>query len=160
VASTTPGRPVAAARESAPGTDNHAAAYGHPADRRERRAITALVTRYYTAAAADDGVGACTLIYSKLAASVAEDYGRPPGPPSLRGSSCHAVMTKLFKQVPDQPPAVLARTRVTDVRTYGGRGFALLRSKAMPHGEIPVIREGSRWTVQWLIGREIGPGHP
>lgn len=150
-------RPV---RDSFPGTDDDAATYGYPANGSDRRAITALVRTYYAAAAADDGAVACTLIYSTLADSVAEDYGRPPGPAALRGSTCRAVMTKLFRRVPDQPAAVLARTEVTGVRVYQGRGFALLHSSAMPHGEVAVARQGDRWRLQWLIGREVGPGHP
>jgi hypothetical protein len=145
---------------SFPGTDDDAAAYGYPAGEVDRRAVSKLVEAYYAAAAADDGKAACSLIVSTLARAVAEDYGRPPGPPAIRGNSCHVVLTKLFKRIPGQPASVLARTQVTGVRVYRDRGFALLHSSAMAHGEVAVTREGSRWRLEWLIGREVGPGHP
>jgi hypothetical protein len=145
---------------SFPGTDDDAPHYGYPAGEADRRAVSRLVKAYYASAAADDGTAACALIISTLARSVAEDYGRPPGPPAIRGNSCHVVMTKLFRRIPHQPASVLAKTRVTGVRIYHDRGFALLHSSAMAHGEVAVGREGKRWKLQWLIGREVGPGHP
>jgi hypothetical protein len=133
--------------------------YGQEASSADRHAITALVKRYYAAAAADDGATACALIYSPLSESVAEDYGQAPGPASLQGRTCQVVMSKFFRQVPGQPAAVLATTEVTGVRVKGRRGFALLRSKAVPEGDIPVERELGTWKIGTLIGDPL-PGSP
>jgi hypothetical protein len=126
--------------------------YGHPAQGPEKRAITALVRAYYVAAAADDGAKACSLLYSLLEEAVPENYGQPPGPPSLRGKTCATVLIKLFKQVPNQSSSVLAKTEVTGVRVRGRVGFAQLRSSGMPMGQISVEREHQSWKVSSLIG--------
>jgi hypothetical protein len=126
--------------------------YGHEASEPDRRAITALVKRYYAAAAADDGATACSLIYSTFEEAIPEDYGQPPGPPNLRGKTCAVIMSKLFKQLPGEPPAVLAKTEVTGVSVRGRRGFARLHSSAMHTGSIAVERERQTWKIQALIG--------
>jgi hypothetical protein len=133
--------------------------YGQPASPADKQAITALVNRYYAAAAADDGATACSLIYSPLSESVAEDYGQAPAPASLAGKTCEVVMSKLFRQVPGQPSAVLATTVVTGVRVKGRKAFALLRSKAMPEGDVPLQRELGIWKIGTLIGGPL-PGSP
>jgi hypothetical protein len=133
--------------------------YGQEASPADKQAITALVNRYYAAAAADDGAMACSLIYSPLSESVAEDYGQAPAPASLAGKTCQAVMSKLFRQVPGQPPAVLATTVVTGVRVKGRKAYALLHSKTMPEGYVSVQRELGTWKLGTLIGGAL-PGTP
>jgi hypothetical protein len=146
------GTTAAGGGESSRGTDNGISTYGHEASAADRRTITALVKRYYKAAAEDDGATACSLIYSILAEAVPEDYGQPPGPPALRGKTCAVVMSKLFKRIPGQPSSVLSATEVTGVRVAGRRGFAQLHSSAMPTGEIAVERELGRWKIGSLTG--------
>ncbi len=131
--------------------------YGHEASPADKQAITALVKRYYAAAAADDGATACSLIHSPLSESVAEDYGQAPGPSGLSGKTCEVVMSKLFRQLPEQSGSVLAATEVTGVRVKGRKGFALLHSTAIPEGDIPVERELGVWRVGTLIGGAL-PG--
>lgn len=131
--------------------------YGHEASSADKQAITALVKRYYLAAAKDDGATACSLIYSPLSESVAEDYGQAPGPAYLEGKTCAVVMAKLFRHLSGQSPSVLAATEVTGVRVKGRKGFALLRSAAIPEGDIPVTRELGTWRVGTLIGGAV-PG--
>ena len=139
------------------GSDNNIPAYGHEASAADRRAVTALVKRYYAAAAASDGSTACSLLYSNLANSVPEDYGKPPGPAYARGKTCAVVMFKIFKHLPGHQ-SDLAATQVTDVRIYRDQGYAELRSSRTPKGEIFVERQGSSWRVGALIGKErVGP---
>jgi len=133
--------------------------YGHGASPMEHRAITQIVDEFYRAAGADDGAKACKLIYSILEESIAQDDGQAPAPPSLRGSTCAVVMSKLFEQVPGQPLAVLAGTRILDVRVKGTNGYVLLRSSVMPEGEIQVKRELGNWKINSLIGGPL-PGTP
>ena len=140
---------------SHPQDDNHISIYGHQATEPDKRAITALVNRYYVAAAADDGAAACSLIYSTLAKSVPEDYGQPPGLPTLRGKTCPVVMSKVFKHVPRQSTADFATTKVTGIRLNGEHGFVQLSSRTIPTGELFVEREGGSgsWKVGALIGK-------
>jgi hypothetical protein len=126
--------------------------YGHAANAADERAVTALVKRYYAAGAAGDGARACLLLYSEIAGSVVEQYGRPLGPPALRGKTCAAVMSKLFKQRRRQLAADRATLEVTGVRVEGDRGYALLSSTKMPVGYIVLRREHDDWKVGALLG--------
>jgi hypothetical protein len=130
--------------------DDRIRTFGHEAGEPERRAITALVERYYAAAAADDGVKACPLIHPTIAKAIPEDYGK--GNPSLRGDTCRAVMEKYFRQLPGQPIANLATTKVIGVRIEGGSGYAQLSSREIPTGVIAVKRYHGIWKVYSLIG--------
>jgi hypothetical protein len=126
-------------------------AYGHAASAAEVQAVTAVVKRYYAAASAGDGATACSLIYSILAESIAEDYGRPPGPPALRGKTCAVVMSKLFKQRHQQLTADVFTLKVTGVRVDGKRGSALLSFRRMPDRHILVHRERGAWKIYTLL---------
>jgi hypothetical protein len=133
--------------------DDNINGYGHEASAADRRAIAALVKRYYAAAATDNGAKACSMVYSIFAESIPEDYGKPPGPPAFRGlKTCAAVVSKLFKMLPGQPPSVLYKTEVTGVRLYGNHGFAQLHSSAIPTGKFFVERERGVWKAGTLIG--------
>jgi len=149
-------RAARAASESPGGSDENIPAFGHEASPGDRRAVTALVKRYYAAVVAADGRTACSLLSPSVAKGIAEDYGQPPGPPYARGKTCPVVMAKIFKNQPGYPTAFVG-TAVTDVRIYRDRGFALLRSKATPSGEIFLEREHGAWTIGVPIGRERPP---
>jgi hypothetical protein len=139
------------------GTDDDIPAYGHEAPAGEKQTITALVKRYYAAAGAGDGKTACSLLYTPLAKSVPEDYGKPPGPTYSRGKTCAVVMSKTFRHLPG-PRADITATEVTDVRIYHDHGFAELRSKTMPKGEIFIERQNGSWKIGATVGRErAGP---
>ena len=136
-------------------TDAHISSYGSPAPEPERREITALVKRYYAAAAADDGVTACRLLDPTLARAVSNDYGGPTGSPETRGETCPVVLAKLLEHDPGEPFADLGTTRVTGVRLNpnGSEAFVQLSSRDMPTGEIFVQRKGQGWQVGVPLGR-------
>lgn len=126
---------------------------GHVADMTDKREITALVKRYYVAAAADDGATACSLLSPSLAESAVRDYGNRARRRYLHGNTCRAVLSRLFKHPPDVSAAELSTTRVIGVRLSNSRhGFALISSKGMPLGEVNVVRVGNAWRVGVLIG--------
>jgi hypothetical protein len=137
-------------------SDNNDYAYGRPANAADKRAVRALVKRYYTAAAASDGTKACSLIYSIFAEEIPEVYGEPPGPSALRGSTCAAVMSKLFKQNHHQLVVDLAELKVTDVRVKRHHALALLSFKAMPPRDIRVHRERRAWKIDELLDSGVG----
>lgn len=141
-------------RVVAVGTDDNIPQYGSPATGEVKRSITKLINRYYAAAAADDGKTACSLIYSSLAESVAEDYGRPPGPKYARGNTCATVMTKLFRHMPGYPKS-FTDTQVGVIRVRRNHGFAVLHAPSMPPNEIFVERERGMWRVGVLMGRKL-----
>ena len=130
--------------------------YGHAASSADKQAVTALVKRYYTIAATDDGAQACPLIVSGLSKAVAEDYGHGSAGPSYlsSGTTCQAVMTLLFKHNHDQLAYELAKLEVPRVRLIGHNGIAILRFGALER-EISVSREGHTWKLETLLDTEL-----
>lgn len=122
--------------------------YGRAATAAERATIVQLVKSYYAAGAAGSGTKACALMYSTLARAIPESYGRPPGPPALRGGTCAAVMTKMFRQVHSRMANAVAVLSVRRVRVEGRRGFVMLRvDDSMEERTLAVRREDRRWKV-------------
>jgi hypothetical protein len=130
--------------------------FGHEANASEKRTITALVKHYYAAAAAEDGAKACSMIYSTFAEAIPEDYGTsPPGPSFARGTTCPAVMTKVFKHFHNQVAIKFAKLDVSRVRTKERQGLAILRFGTLPEREIRVTREGHTWKIEALLDSEL-----
>jgi hypothetical protein len=121
----------------------------------ERQAIEAVVKRYYAAAADDDGPTACWLIYRTFAKAIPEEYGRPSGPPGLRGNTCATVMTKLFREEHARLVADLDAT-VTDIRATAGTAVVLLYyNNTKPEHTTSVQLEGSVWKISTLIDNKL-----
>jgi hypothetical protein len=129
--------------------DSSAHAFGHAPSATDRRAIATLVKRYYADAATSDGAKACALIYSILAETIPEDYGRGAGPAYSRGKTCAVVMTKYFKHNHSQ---LAGAVKMTGVRVNGNEAHAFLGSKAMPASLMPVQREHGKWKIDALLG--------
>jgi hypothetical protein len=139
-------------------TNNNAALdFGHEAGEPERRAIVALVRRYYAAGLAGDGTAACSMIYSTLAESVPEDYGsnEPPGPPYMKGTTCPTVLDGLFRHVHSELAAELPLLEVNRVRLVEHHGAVVLGFGRLPGREIPVKREGHTWRLGGLFDHEL-----
>lgn len=134
------------------GDDNAVRAYGHAASAAETGALTAFVKRYYSAALASDGASACSMMKRSLARAMPEDYGRPPGPPYLRGSTCPAVMSLYFKHSHGSPSAAI---EVTGVRVEGPHAFVLLGSRTMPASYATLEREGGSWRFVGMLGAPL-----
>jgi hypothetical protein len=137
------------------GDDRAFVTWGSPARAGDVRAVTSLVKRYYAAAAADNGAQACLLIYTLFAEAIPEDYGQPPGPVALRGSTCAVVLTKLFSQQHARVAAENASLEVTGVRVMGGQGRALLGFTSSPAAFLQLHRERDRWMVGGIIGNPL-----
>lgn len=136
--------------------NNSALNFGQAADATDTHTITALLKRYYAAAYAENGAGACQMIYSTLAESVPEDYGQsPPGQPYMRGTTCAAVLTLLFKHDHPQLAVELPKLTVTRVRLMEHHGIAILHFGTLPERQIPVAREGHLWKVEALLDSEV-----
>jgi hypothetical protein len=128
--------------------DNVVLYFGHAASAADRRAVTVLVKRYYAAAAADDGARACPLIYGIIAETIPEEFARAP---QLRGKTCAAVMSKVFKQRHQQVAADIPILKVTGVRVEGKRGIALMYLGTIPELSVFVHREGGAWKMESLF---------
>lgn len=140
--------------------DNPVLTYGRAADAADRRAVTALVKRYYAAGAAGDGASACALTSRAFAQTIPEDYGQELGQAAssgvlalLRGArTCAAILSLLFEHYHDRLSAAVA---VTGVRVDGEYGYALVGSATMPASVVEVGREGGVWRIDELLGRAV-----
>jgi hypothetical protein len=129
--------------------DNPILNYGHAAGAADARAITALVQRYYAAAAAQDGATACALTRTIVAETLPEDYGQPPGPVYLQGAStCPALLSIVFKHFHAK---LTVPVEVTGVRVSGDRADALVDFKTLQAGVIKVRREHGAWKIDGLL---------
>lgn len=123
--------------------------YGQAATAADARAITALIKRYYAAAASEDGATACALTYFIDVEMIPEHYGQPPGPLWLRGANtCSAVLSLVFKHFHSQ---LTVAVEVTGVRVSGDRGDALVGFRTLPAGVVKVRREGGAWKIDGLL---------
>ncbi len=129
--------------------------FGKAASASERRAITELLKRFYTAAAAENGAAACSMIYSTITEVIAENHGRPPSPAYSRGRNCPEVMTGIFVHFHPQLALELPKLQVARVRLVEHHGLAVLSFGAMPERQISVAREGHAWKIQTLLDSEI-----
>jgi hypothetical protein len=125
---------------------------GHAASASDQRAIAALIKRYYAAALAENGAKACSMLYSTIAESVPEDYGiSPPSQPYMRGTTCPAVLTLLFKHYHPQIALEYPKLEVARVRLVEHQGIAVLHFGALPERQISVGREGHTWKLKALL---------
>ncbi len=139
--------------------DNENEVFGRPASARDTHMVTALIRRYYAAAATGDSTAGCRLIYTPFAESVAEDLGAPTGPSGLRGNTCAAVLSKLFEQSHENWHTDDATLRVASVRVDQNRGVARLGFRgARPDRYVMAHRERGGWKIDVLqdVGRPIG----
>jgi hypothetical protein len=120
--------------------------FGHSASAHDRRSITALVDRYYAAAARDDGRMACSAIDAGLVAG-AELAEGSHGPSSPATAGCAAAMAKMLAQAPGRTAADFGAVRVLDVRVRGSEAIALLRLRDARTREMPVLRERGVWKI-------------
>lgn len=138
--------------------NNRVLEFGHAASPPERRAVTALVRRYYSAALADDGARGCAMLYSTIAESAAEDSSREPGTPAyMQGlKTCAAVLGALFEHYHAQLAAELPKLEVTRVRLEQHHGFAFLSfGTVLPERRISVEREGHVWKMSQIFDEEL-----
>jgi hypothetical protein len=121
----------------------------HGASNADRRTITAVVKRYYTAAAAGDGALACMLLDPGLATATTQ--GQAQIAPAA-GRSCSASLSRLFQlqhqRLTAEDPATMV---VTGVHVDGDAGLATLGFRAMPEGELVLQREGRTWKIDALF---------
>lgn len=125
--------------------------YGHEAPEPERSMLSALVKRYFKAAAAADGVTGCRLLEPGMARGMPVDYGRL-GPSYMRGpGGCGAILARLFRHDHAELLAKDRELKIVGVRTGGGLAFVLLHFPGLPERQIPVERQDGSWRVEKLL---------
>jgi hypothetical protein len=121
--------------------------YGRSADSADRRQITGLVKRYYTAAAAGEGAKACTMLNPLTAESFVEDHRPGQGPSSLQGNTCAQVLSKLFKQRHQELLEDVASFRIGVVQLRGNYGLVLAPFLPAREMQLFVYHHGGTWTM-------------
>jgi hypothetical protein len=126
--------------------------YGHAADAVDRRAVTAVVKRYYAVAKVGNGKVACSMIAPGLLKAIPLDYGQF-GAQYLHGAkTCQAVLSRLFKHTQRELAGWLI---VTGVLVKGDRAYGLLGSSKMPASMIMLVREHGAWRIDAPLGGPI-----
>jgi hypothetical protein len=139
-------------KEFRDGDDAKVMAFGHAASGPELQSVTAMVKRYYGAAARGDARTACPMILPSLIVAMPLDEGRW-GPPYLRGAkTCQTVMTRIFKHNRRELSAPVA---VTAVRIDSVRALAFLGSATMPASYAPLLRQRGAWVVEGLTANRM-----
>lgn len=129
--------------------DAHVLYYGRTPTATERQVLTALVTGYYAAAAAEDGARACALLIPFVAESVVEQYGHTT---ALKGKTCAAVMSKLFKAHHKLISGESASLKFYTVRVRGVKALTVLSFANLPEiRQLAERRAGSAWKVLDLL---------
>jgi hypothetical protein len=128
--------------------------YGHEGSLRQRQEINEVVKRYYMSAAMGDGATMCSLLVPTFANSLPEDYGRAPGPQYLRGAkTCQMVVRRLVAHLHIRSTYGF---EVTGVRLDDrNQGYALLGSRTMPAGDIPIGLEAGVWRISSLLANPL-----
>jgi hypothetical protein len=126
--------------------------YGKAASPAEWQSAAGLARSYFTAAAAEDGAAACSLLVPSLAQGIAGNYEHPSDPSYLHGKTCPEVMTKLFKHRHKLMAKEAAGLEITDVRVTTRTAFVLLAFKGIRERRyMGVERFGKDWKLEALL---------
>jgi hypothetical protein len=117
--------------------------FGHAADASDRQALVALVTRYFAAAAAENGASDCRMLVSFIAEGLGEGQ-----PQQAQDSSCVAVLTQIFKQHHPLLVEKQATLRIIRVGVLGNRTLVVLDFPTIPEvRQISARRTDHGWKL-------------
>lgn len=129
--------------------DQRVLQFGRTATAAERSSITAPLGRYYAAAAAANGRGACSLLIPFVAESIPEQYGTIA---SLRGHDCGTVMRKLFRKHHAQLAAKQPVLKVVRIGVEGDHALVVIDFPEIPEvRQMTMRRSHGRWYVLTLL---------
>jgi hypothetical protein len=127
--------------------------FGAQAPDDEADDIVAVAVGYYDARAERDWARACGLMSSSMKQQFAQLAERAE---SIDGEDCPAVMEAFTARVPREALVREAReVRFNEVRVEGNRAFAIFKSKSIPNGTLPMVRENGRWKVASMVGTTL-----
>lgn len=133
-------------------TDNDANfAFGPAASPAVRRAVLALVARYYAAAAADQPRPACAMLDPLLEETVVEERSEERRSPARRESVCMRTLSVLLRQRHRELVQDVAVSHAIAVQVKGNRAVALMRFAGTRERRVPVRRTGASWKMDALL---------
>lgn len=126
--------------------DNSVREFGRAATGAEAGKMTALLKRYYDAAASSSGVRACSMLYSVAAKEIVEEAS--PNSEDTRANTCSAAMSKRFAATHRQFVAEQASLKAVRFRTDGLNGRVMLRFSGFAQARLMDLRfVDGRWKV-------------
>lgn len=123
--------------------------FGRRASSSERRAVTAIIKRYFQSAVEGDGAAGCGLLAATIVRTAPKDDGGATA--SQSPPSCPVFITRLFALYRREVAIVKARLSVRKVLVKGNQGEALLGLPKKIEIYIPVIRERGTWKIDQLF---------
>jgi hypothetical protein len=129
--------------------------YGPTANATERRAIVALIKRYYVAAAAEEGIKTCSMLDPLIAEETVEEHRPGKGPPSLRGTTCSQVASKVFAQRHHELAADSATLQVAWIQLQARQAVTLVHFGSTRELIVRVHRAPGGWQMNNLL--DSGP---
>jgi hypothetical protein len=134
------------------GDDGSIERFGESVADDEADDVVAVAVGYYDALAGRDWERACGL----LSQEVRQHFDQlAEGAPQLTGNDC-ADMISTFAGGSRQALRRQAREiRFNEVRVEGDRAFAIFKSKSIPNGLLPLVRENGQWKVNALTGASL-----
>lgn len=129
-------------------TDNDATlTWGPTASAATRKAVLAVIKRYYELAKAGDGAAACTTLDPLMVEMIVEARsggGEAKSPP---GSTCTQIMSSYFRERHRQLVEDLASFRPIVVQQHGNRALALMNFAANRQWQVLVRRKHGVWQM-------------
>jgi hypothetical protein len=126
--------------------------YGSPTNAATRRAVSAVVQRYYVLARAGDGRAACRMLLPSVQKAAPIDHGKFGVAYQHGAKTCPEVLTRLFKH---QHSELMAPVHVTNVLRRGKSYFVLLGSTRMRASFTTVTPYKRGWAVVGILGGPI-----
>jgi hypothetical protein len=105
-------------------------AFGPSAPAADRRAIVALIGRYYALAAMGNGGRACSMLDVPATETLVEGHHRGRGTRALQGDTCAQIMSRLFEQRHHELEEDIKGYKVLAVQERRNIGYALVRFPA------------------------------
>jgi hypothetical protein len=122
--------------------------FGHKPTLAVERTLRAFAERYYAAAAAGDGATACALIAPEIVKTIPASYGEGSGPAYMRGKTCVAVISGLFRHLHTQMAAGFV---VTGARVNGDQALVFIGSKGFPAAYLLLERRHNGWRLMGMV---------
>lgn len=129
--------------------------FGPAASATERWPIVTLITRYYAAAAADDGARACSMLYPLIAEAIVEEHRPGRGSPALRGNTCAQVAAKVFARRHRELVKDAATLRVGWIQLQARQAVTLVHFGPTRELMVRVHRAHGGWQMNTLL--DSGP---
>lgn len=123
--------------------------FGHAGSAQDMEAVSALLGRYYRAAATGDGRKACALLYWLFVETTVEEHNS--GKHGRARLTCAQIAAKTFRQHHDELVEDTKAIDLTILRVKGKRGLARVRFGPTRERLVPVELDRAEWRMGTLL---------